>query len=745
MTRKKDIDTILSPENEEQVQRLLEQFHQVVYELHNSTNANQAETALTEINRIPEAVQMALVKALSKEHTTDAADVLLALHELSPNKNVRKEARRSLIRLEGARIYPRWNPPVAQTPVFQPATYPPRFWKGFVTQRREEGEVQLLLCWEQGTDYREARLLSLLLDFWQEGVKDFTEESGTKRHIETRISQFTMNPGGITTVDCTLAEGRRLLQEALSVNAWRGTTPHKEYRHYLPTVRQLVLEAQDPGEDRGRTFIDPAMQPDEVAATFVSAWSLGDYGLCYDLLTTTSDIGEGLPRGEWIERRRAWFNEAHPTRFDLTFVREREQQQSALWLPASMTSRGGSRKEVEIGWSLELTDTPLSGTLKEMAMGTAVNKETGRHWFWTSYTLVQEQNEWRIQSIKDEGANAQGLSIEELQRRIKEHDDRVLEIVQRTQTGIPVDERRKLLEEIFWRMTQAMHYDDALIVKLPLDRKVYENAYNHAKAINAAERNTVYLERMARQFVERRGDTLRELAITQATIGANYEEQGMNERGARFVHLAEENFRKALATDNATLTYPLLAELLTRHNHDDKSRIDEAEALLQQARTLSPNRPEETLIESGLGNITLYRDQFEEALLHFQKAAALSPDYPGVWYTIGHLQLSLGRSIEAVDSLRRSIEETPGDLRAHTELANIYLRQKQYTNAREVLEQGLRNNPNSAYLRALLASVYLEEGDRRHAEALLDEAERINPELEVVQAMREALNQSRKR
>jgi hypothetical protein len=41
---------------------------------------------LAEINDMPEGAQMALLKDLSKQHHTDAADVLVAINELSPIK-----------------------------------------------------------------------------------------------------------------------------------------------------------------------------------------------------------------------------------------------------------------------------------------------------------------------------------------------------------------------------------------------------------------------------------------------------------------------------------------------------------------------------------------------------------------------------------------------------------------------------------------------------------------------------------
>src|SRR5579859_1585146 len=158
MSRKKEASTILSTEDNDQIQHLLERYQDIADNLHRSTKQAEAEAVLTPISTLSEAVQLAFLKALAKENTVDAADVLVAMNALSPNKEARKEARRSLIRLEASRVSPQWTPPIIHTPAVQvKVANPPRFWKGFVTLMREEGEVQLALSWEQGYDYSEAR------------------------------------------------------------------------------------------------------------------------------------------------------------------------------------------------------------------------------------------------------------------------------------------------------------------------------------------------------------------------------------------------------------------------------------------------------------------------------------------------------------------------------------------------------------------------------------------------------------
>src|SRR5437588_5681665 len=175
MAKKKNTQIAVSQEDNTQAQHILEQYHEIAGNLHTSTDQKQAEDALTEINNMPEGAQIALVKALSKELHIDAADVLLAINELSPVKSVRKEAKRSLIRLEEARIYPGWISPVSRAALVQVEveTGPMRFWRGIVTDTRDMGEVQLTLCFEQEDDPGTVRVLGFLLEFWHDGVKDF--------------------------------------------------------------------------------------------------------------------------------------------------------------------------------------------------------------------------------------------------------------------------------------------------------------------------------------------------------------------------------------------------------------------------------------------------------------------------------------------------------------------------------------------------------------------------------------------
>jgi tetratricopeptide (TPR) repeat protein len=735
--------------DEAHIQELLDSRRTLAEALHGFTSRAQAEGALAAVFATDEATQMELLRRLVRERDADAADVLLAMHELAPAKIVRKEARRALIQLAGAKVYPSWTPAPEEPAVGSlTAEKAPRFWKGSIAQSRESGELQLILCWEQGLDYGQARMISFLLDFWAEGVKDFFTETGAKRHIDEHIDQLQEmvhaaraeygeedSTDSIKFVACTLAEGRRVLNEALAVNRWRKKEPHKDFRQHLGLVQRLILHATEMGEDRGLSFIAPGQEPDMLAANFAGAWSMGDYGLCYDLLTRTSSLLEGHERDAWTEMRRKWADEAHVARFEMYFLHEYEQnQQSTLWLPTSVRSqRANEQKEIELGWSLELSDTPLSGTLPEMPMGTAVYKETGRHWFWTIFTLKRENGEWRVASIKDEGAAIQALPVEELRRRMKEHNEVIQKLVQEHEPTEPHSQEN--YDEIIKRSWKILALDDALLVKMPLDKTIYEDAYGRAMSVGTVERAVVYAEGLVKRFPSDPDHltATQRLGAIQIAVAERFAQLRLKERAEYFEKLGEVTLRSVL-NESDPMGHLLLAEFFL-----SRAKLEEAEEALLKARELAQENDVKAQIEFDLADLEIERKEFAKAQRHLEKVAEFAPNHPLLWTTLGMVHRNQENYPEAEIYYKRALEEHPADVRAYADLAAIYLMQREFDKAHYVLSQGIRVLPQSAHLRALMATVYLEQNDIRRAQEYLQDAERINPHLEIVHAVRELL------
>jgi len=733
--------------DETRVQQLLARRQALAEELHGSTSRIEAQDVLTDVFASDEMTQLGLLKALVRTRDVDGADLLLAVYELAPIKAVRKEARRGLIQLTAAKIYPSWTPEPEPAVVGNlTVENAPRFWRGIVSEARESGEVRVVLCWEYGFDYGEARMCSFSLDFWRDGVKDFSSDTGTRRYIEGRLQDLQLrarmieqdedeDEEPVTYTDCTLAEGRRLLNDALDVNRWRKTTPHKDFRQALPLLQRLVLHASEVGEDRGLTFVDGTLVPDMVAANFVGAWSLGDYGLCYDLLTGSSSLREGLSREEWVSARRAWADEAQPNRFEVYCLDEREPaSQTGIWLPTSaLALRGAGPKEVEACWSLEMADSQLSGTLPEMPMGTVVCKETGRRWFWTVFFLEQEQGVWRVTRIQDEGSIVQALPLGELQKRVQENDEIVQKIIREY---LPeTAENLTRFEDLIRRNWRILSLDDALLVRNPLDKAVYEHAYRRAMGLRAYERAVVYAEELVRRFPND-PDALQaqqQLGAVQKTFSDRLASLGRDEKAERFAELSEAVLRDTLPARDA-LSYVILAELLA-----DREREDEAEQLLLQARELTQVRDAQAQIEGALAMIAIEQERFPAAQGYLERLAEIKPTYPSLWTMLGSVHREQGNLAEAEVALKRSMDDDPTEERAYIELGVLYVDRDELEKAGEVFARGVRILPESAQLQALMALVYVRKNDMRRAREYLQAAERIDPDLEIAQVIREIL------
>lgn len=632
--KKKDQPAVNAPADEVQVQAFLGQYHEIAAKLHTSADLQQVEAVLADINVLAEATQLALLKSLAKEKSSDAADVVSAFNELSPIKSVRKEARRSLIRLQELRIYPEWSVPF------------PR--------------------------------LSML-----------------DRLIESELA----SPG----------------------------TPE------MPDIEE--------GEEDEELDLD--LEASEVVDAFIEAWAEQDFTYAYNLLASDSILREGLTQEEWIKRREEWAEAARPQGLQLTFSHEHELQQAGLWLPGSI-SRGASstRKEIDSGWSLELAagSADVAANLPELPQATVVYKETGRQWFWTRHTLVQEESRWRIADMTNEGMNARHLSSQELQKRISEHDKHIEEITRQHQ---PTDPDADLyLDEIMWRSLQVIHYDDALLKQMPLEQSLYMEAAGRAILLGEIELALVYLEQVADKFADLRADALRQIAALQMQLSEDYyteetEDEEDEERSERYQALAEDALRRSLSIENNVMSYLMLAQALLESGDEDK--LDEAEDLLHQAEALTLSPSEEASVATTLGELYIQRDEYGKALDLYQRAVTLVPDFPAGWYNVGRVLRLLERDDEAITAFKRAIEAQPDDIESYAELTDIYLQHGQLSAARSLLKEGRQANPGSAHLLVLLASTYMET-DISHAEDLLDEAEEIEPDLEIIQLYRQMLN-----
>ncbi len=775
MAKKKTGQVPISQDAQEQSQQVFERYHEVANKVRASTERQAAAAELAEINDLSEAAQFALLKSLAREKSLDAADLLLAINELSSLKSVRKEARRALIQLAGAKVYPQWKPPAEVTFAIgvQLANVPRRFWKGTMTDTRATGEMQLVLAWEQGEGFRDVQMLGFLLDFWHDGVKECFSQVMSKRNYENTAARIEMSMPEIKWMDSSLARGRRLLLDALAVNKKMGTQPHIEYRRHLALINQFILEAPDLDEDvldseeeeekyEERQILDfvddddldddfeeddieyetQDLTPESVVSTFVQAYFEGKFEISYTLLAADSPLRDGLVEEAWAEGRDVWFDAANPDYLETYILWERPAQKSVLWLPNIVSAnRRGAEKVIEASWSVEMDETSEGEEFPELPRPSTIYSETGRRWFWTSYSLVKEKGQWRIQYMVDEATQALNLPGEELYNKIKEHTIIINEIAN-THKPTDADFSRHAVE-LQRYLFQSASYIDAFLARAYDDRALYREAASRMKIFGYWERSLVYLEELTQRFEEGRAADLRTKAALQQSLSRIFlEKRGDKERAHRFLELAEEALRESLNLEDRFETRISLAEVLIHRNVN----LDEAEDHLLQAKTMiaSTASAEEAHIEMHLGEIAMNQDRDEEALRHYLRVAELAPDYADTWADLGVIYGKLNNLEEADASFRRAMAIQPHNVDLYFDLSLIYSEHGRGDDGIEIMEEGLRANPTSGLLNMYLVTAYLENGNYRQVEITLDKAERLGVEIPMIEMIREILKERKK-
>ncbi|HEX6777826.1 MAG TPA: hypothetical protein VF099_06465, partial [Ktedonobacterales bacterium] len=151
-------------------QALLTETPALSQQLRQAEDRAAASQALAPVEKQPADIILAFSGALGSKRTREAADVALAMAELSQHREARKEARRSLLRLRSMGIAPVFSLPTLQTSA-QPVQR--TFFQGYVSQSRDQGEVQLALAWYENQATGAVRGLVFSLEFWRAGIKDF--------------------------------------------------------------------------------------------------------------------------------------------------------------------------------------------------------------------------------------------------------------------------------------------------------------------------------------------------------------------------------------------------------------------------------------------------------------------------------------------------------------------------------------------------------------------------------------------
>ena len=156
--------------------------------------------------------------------------------------------------------------------------------------------------------------------------------------------------------------------------------------------------------------------------------------------------------------------------------------------------------------------------------------------------------------------------------------------------------------------------------------------------------------------------------------------------------------------------------------------FDQAEASFRLALRHDPSSAEALY---GLGSVFLNQQKTAEAQESFEQAVKSHAGYPdtlaNTWNNLGLIAARAGRTEEAIANFQESLRLSPDYLIALENLGNAYRQQKNWSEARKVLERAVDIGPQDPEANYSLGMVFAQLNDTGHAQDYLQRALKLRP------------------
>lgn len=133
------------------------------------------------------------------------------------------------------------------------------------------------------------------------------------------------------------------------------------------------------------------------------------------------------------------------------------------------------------------------------------------------------------------------------------------------------------------------------------------------------------------------------------------------------------------------------------------------------------------MAENNLANFLVQQGQNDEALVHYQRALALKPDYADAHYNFGVILLRLGQTDAGVGHLEAALKSEPDHVKAHNNLGIVLFGAGRLDEAVGHFEKALERQPKLTSARINLALALSQQGHFDQAIGQVQQVLRLNP------------------
>jgi len=170
---------------------------------------------------------------------------------------------------------------------------------------------------------------------------------------------------------------------------------------------------------------------------------------------------------------------------------------------------------------------------------------------------------------------------------------------------------------------------------------------------------------------------------------------------------------------------------------DQTGKLEEALVYYQQALRINPDYVD---AHFNLAQLLTGMGRREEAINHYTEVLRLDPGDAMAHYNLANLLADAGRETEAISHYSAATRLAPGDARSRINLGNLFLKHAKWDDAIAAYTEALRVDPNAFEAHNNMAVALANRGDLIHAAEHFGEAARLNPTLpEVHSALAEVL------
>ncbi len=175
---------------------------------------------------------------------------------------------------------------------------------------------------------------------------------------------------------------------------------------------------------------------------------------------------------------------------------------------------------------------------------------------------------------------------------------------------------------------------------------------------------------------------------------------------------------KKLAPDNLDISLALI--FVYSYAEKDQALEDEYEVFLRKAHEL---KPKDVGISEYLAQFYFYKKRPQEAIKLYEKILENSPDYIEALFWLGYLYDESGRRKEAIDTWKKGLEIDSDFAPILNSLAYTYAKEGiKLDEAEKMIKRAIEKEPeNGAYLDSL-GWVYFQKGDLQKAKEYLTKA-----------------------